>query len=151
MLTVYEKDNCQSCLFTKRTLSKHGVDYEVKPITEETGTRRRIVGRPPSLCRTVTGAKMVWGQPHTHEGVHRMTTLPPLTLLRNVVCPTRGGPGDTYTPVFTLQDGGVIHGGSRGSASGCGNTSTLWWILLSWSTLSCSTARLIPRPSLWRA
>lgn len=35
MLTVYEKDNCQSCLFTKRTLSKHGVDYEVKPITEE--------------------------------------------------------------------------------------------------------------------
>ena len=35
MLTVYEKDNCQACLFTKRTQNKHGVDYEVKPITDE--------------------------------------------------------------------------------------------------------------------
>ena len=67
MLTVYEKDNCQACLFTKRTLSKHGVDYEVKPITEEVLAHAAELGfkSAPSLCRMVTGARRGLGPtPH---------------------------------------------------------------------------------------
>ncbi len=44
MLTVYERDNCQSCLFTKRYLTKYGVPFETKPIDDEVLAQAREHG-----------------------------------------------------------------------------------------------------------
>ena len=59
---------------------------------------------------------MVWVQPHTHEGVHRMTTLlafDPAAERRVSDTGWAWGYFDDTTP-FTLQGGGVIHGGFEG-------------------------------------
>jgi glutaredoxin-like protein NrdH len=35
MVTIYERPNCISCEQTKRYLDLHGIDYQIKTLTEE--------------------------------------------------------------------------------------------------------------------